>query len=216
MLCSSYPSSSQSVSETLWNTGLREHIASEINPFSLTESSLSQSEAPTIPVTTTPNYTTTRLSTLTSLSGEMNSLRDRSPASNISVDTSLNGQLEVAPANSPEQIQLEQRRNHSHRLCYYHHHQHHNRTTNLQDQSRTNYPFRPANLGQNHVSGNGLLLAVPQAGQLGQGSINLVDIARVLAAFGRIVVSTTYPGLCTAKLPDDLSVHLLAKAHMST
>lgn len=39
----------------------------------------------------------------------------------------------------------------------------------------------------------------------------LMDVARCLAAFGRITVSTTYPPLCTANLPDDVHVHLPAK-----
>ncbi|KAL5103496.1 hypothetical protein TcWFU_002572 [Taenia crassiceps] len=43
------------------------------------------------------------------------------------------------------------------------------------------------------------------------GSAGFVDIARCLAAFGRIAVSTTYPPLCTAKLPEELHLHLLAK-----
>ncbi|KAH9279784.1 Tripartite motif-containing protein 3 [Echinococcus granulosus] len=43
------------------------------------------------------------------------------------------------------------------------------------------------------------------------GSASFVDIARCLAAFGRIAVSTTYPPLCTAKLPEELYLHLLAK-----
>ncbi|TGZ61877.1 hypothetical protein CRM22_007726 [Opisthorchis felineus] len=41
---------------------------------------------------------------------------------------------------------------------------------------------------------------------------NLIDIARCLAAFGRILVSTTYPALCTAHLPSQLVTYLIAKA----
>ena len=43
------------------------------------------------------------------------------------------------------------------------------------------------------------------------GSTGFVDIARCLAAFGRIAVSTTYPPLCTAKLPEEVHVHLPVK-----
>ncbi|VDO02287.1 unnamed protein product [Rodentolepis nana] len=43
------------------------------------------------------------------------------------------------------------------------------------------------------------------------GSAGFVDIARCLAAFGRITVSTTYPPLCTANLPGEMHVHLPAK-----
>ncbi|BHF57283.1 hypothetical protein SprV_0100022400 [Sparganum proliferum] len=43
------------------------------------------------------------------------------------------------------------------------------------------------------------------------GSASIVDVARCLAAFGRIAVSTTYPPLCTAKLPDVVHVHLPVK-----
>uniref|UniRef100_A0A0X3NLJ2 RING-type domain-containing protein n=2 Tax=Schistocephalus solidus TaxID=70667 RepID=A0A0X3NLJ2_SCHSO len=43
------------------------------------------------------------------------------------------------------------------------------------------------------------------------GSASIVDVARCLAAFGRIAVSTTYPPLCTAKLPDLVHVHLPVK-----
>ncbi|KAA3674883.1 tripartite motif-containing protein 2/3, partial [Paragonimus westermani] len=41
---------------------------------------------------------------------------------------------------------------------------------------------------------------------------SLIDIARCLAAFGRILVSTTYPALCTIRLPSQLVVHLTAKS----
>ncbi|CAH8504664.1 unnamed protein product [Heterobilharzia americana] len=41
--------------------------------------------------------------------------------------------------------------------------------------------------------------------------ISLPDIARCLAGFGRLVVSTTYPALCTARLPSEMFVHLNAK-----
>lgn len=40
----------------------------------------------------------------------------------------------------------------------------------------------------------------------------LIDLARCLAAFGRILVSTTYPALCTATLPSQLVIHWTVKA----
>ncbi|THD23379.1 Tripartite motif containing protein 2 [Fasciola hepatica] len=49
------------------------------------------------------------------------------------------------------------------------------------------------------------------ASAVGAGS-TLVDISRCLAAFGRIVVSTTYPALCTARLPQQVVVNLHARA----
>lgn len=41
--------------------------------------------------------------------------------------------------------------------------------------------------------------------------VSLPDIARCLAGFGRLVVSTTYPALCTARLPNEMFTHLSAK-----
>uniref|UniRef100_A0A183AYA5 Carboxypeptidase regulatory-like domain-containing protein n=1 Tax=Echinostoma caproni TaxID=27848 RepID=A0A183AYA5_9TREM len=46
----------------------------------------------------------------------------------------------------------------------------------------------------------------------GGGGSTLLDISRCLAAFGRIIVSTTYPALCTARLPQQLVVNLYARA----
>ncbi|CAL8085762.1 unnamed protein product [Calicophoron daubneyi] len=40
---------------------------------------------------------------------------------------------------------------------------------------------------------------------------SLIDIARCLAGFGSVLVSTTYPALCTARLPPQLIVYLFAK-----
>lgn len=40
---------------------------------------------------------------------------------------------------------------------------------------------------------------------------SLPDIARCLSGFGRLVVSTTYPALCTARLPNEMFTHLYAK-----
>lgn len=42
---------------------------------------------------------------------------------------------------------------------------------------------------------------------------SILDIARCLAGFGRLVVSTTYPALCTAVLPNDLSMHLQTRVN---
>ncbi|VDO56288.1 unnamed protein product [Schistosoma margrebowiei] len=41
--------------------------------------------------------------------------------------------------------------------------------------------------------------------------VSLPDIARCLAGFGRLVVSTTYPALCTARLPNEMFTHLYTK-----
>ncbi|CAH8488061.1 unnamed protein product [Schistosoma turkestanicum] len=41
--------------------------------------------------------------------------------------------------------------------------------------------------------------------------VSLPDIARCLAGFGRLVISTTYPALCTARLPNEMFTHLNAK-----
>ncbi|CAH8839880.1 unnamed protein product [Trichobilharzia szidati] len=44
-----------------------------------------------------------------------------------------------------------------------------------------------------------------------QQQVSLPDIARCLAGFGRLVVSTTYPALCTARLPNEMFAHLTSK-----
>ncbi|CAH8529363.1 unnamed protein product [Dicrocoelium dendriticum] len=43
------------------------------------------------------------------------------------------------------------------------------------------------------------------------GGATLIDLARCLTAFGRILVSTTYPALCTASLPSQLVIHWTVK-----
>ncbi|VDD74293.1 unnamed protein product [Mesocestoides corti] len=43
------------------------------------------------------------------------------------------------------------------------------------------------------------------------GTAGFVDVARCLAAFGRIAVSTTYPPLCTATLPSEVHINLPSK-----
>ncbi len=64
---------------------------------------------------------------------------------------------------------------------------------------------------QTHDSSTQLSLHQPSQHQPTPGTAGFVDIARCLAAFGRIAVSTTYPALCTAKLPHEVHIHLPSK-----
>eukprot|EP00108_Taenia_solium_P000867 TsM_001235500 transcript=TsM_001235500 gene=TsM_001235500 len=74
-----------------------------------------------------------------------------------------------------------------------------------------NPPSPPPPSLQQSVSGEDSVPTTAQRTPPQPGSAGFVDIARCLAAFGRIAVSTTYPPLCTAKLPEELHLHLLAK-----
>ncbi|KAK4469663.1 hypothetical protein MN116_007193 [Schistosoma mekongi] len=71
--------------------------------------------------------------------------------------------------------------------------------------NESNLRYSPSH--HNHQRLNGSSSSTLQSSH----QVSLPDIARCLAGFGRLVVSTTYPALCTARLPSEMFTHLSAK-----